>query len=247
MSERLDQALLARELVRSRNQGREFILAGLVRVDGAIRRKPAFQVDDDSELELLAAAHRHRVGRGYDKLAAFLAGQPVRFAGRLVVDGGASSGGFTQLALERGAGRVIAVELGHGQLAAELLADPRVRSLERTDLLTVTALDAPCELLLLDLSFVSLTAILPGLRLSLAPAAELIALVKPQFELESSRLTAAGRPRRSGDAEAALASVLDCAEASGWTILATDAVEPGPDQRNREFFVHARRTQGESE
>ena len=243
MSERLDRALVSRGLVKSRNQGREFILDGLVRVDGATVRRPAVTVAPEQTLALDPAASEHRVGRGYDKLSRFLSVHPVEFEARGVVDGGACTGGFTQVALERGAAWVLAVELGEGQLDPSLAAEPRVTSLEKTDLLTLETLPAPCDVLLLDLSFTSLKSILPALRLPLAEGARMIALVKPQFEAPAKALTAAGRLRDASVATRLVEAVLDCARTEGWEILATEPVALGPDQRQEETFVLARRAQ----
>ena len=241
MKRRLDQALVDRGLVRSRNQGREFILNGEVLVEGDPCLRPSHQVLEDSTIEISDSASRHRVGRGYDKLGAFLDLHPLDFSNRYVVDGGASTGGFTQQALERGAGAVLAVEIGSGQLAPDLARHPRVESRENCDLLGIDELERDCEILLLDLSFVSLLTALPALRLPFAPGARLLALVKPQFELPRRELSAAGKPRRPKEAEKVLNSVLDCAAGLGWTILAQEPVEPGPDQRNREFMFSALR------
>ncbi len=239
MKRRLDLALVDRGLVHSRNQGREFILKGQVLVDGIACSRPAQPVLDETRIRITDDAHRHRVGRGYDKLGAFLALHPLEFTGRFVVDGGASTGGFTQQALERGAAAVLAVEIGRDQLAPSLVENPRVDSRENCDILSITELDEECRILMLDLSFVSLLTILPALRLPLAPDAALLALVKPQFEVARKELTAAGRLRRPERAEKIFASVLDCARQLGWRILAEEPVEPGPDQRNREFMFSA--------
>ncbi|MCP4549122.1 MAG: TlyA family RNA methyltransferase [bacterium] len=241
MCSRLDLALVARDLVRSRNQGREFIRAGQVLVDGDICRKPSQSVNPQTHIAVKTEASRHRVGRGYDKLRTFLTKHPVDFSGRLVVDGGASTGGFTQIALEGGARSVLAVELGRDQLAAEIKLDPRVQSIEKFDIRNLTDLDADCDILLLDLSFVSLKEILPELRLPFAPDALLVALVKPQFELPSNKLTSAGRVRYAKDIDKALAGVFTCLPTCGWTVEHWAEVEPGPDQVNLEFLILAQR------
>jgi len=239
VSARLDRVLVERGLVRSRNQGREFILEGLVSVDGRVVTRPAEPVRAEQGITLATAANARRVGRGYDKLRRFLAGKPVAFQGRQVVDGGAASGGFSQYALEQGAAAVLAVELGRGQLDRDLRTDPRLRVLEAQDIRAVTALPAPCEILLLDLSFISLCAVLPKLKLPLAPAAWLVALIKPQFEAPPGALTAGGRLRDGALAERLRDQVLDCARAQGWEIIAVETVAPGPDQRQREYFALA--------
>jgi len=241
VSPRLDQLLVRRGLVRSRSQGREFILAGRVLVGGAACRRPGHELAADADLALMPGTSRHRVGRGYDKLRAFLDGHPLDFTGRLVVDGGAATGGFTQLALERGARCVVAVDLGEGQLAPELRGDPRVVVRERCDLRTLDDLPAPCEILLLDLSGPSLRDVLPALRLPLAPGARLVALVKPQFELPARARTSSGRVRRDRDAEQVLDAVAAAAEASGWGGTSRGQAPRGPDQLNREYFILARR------
>lgn len=240
MSVRLDRALVERGFVRSRNQGREFILEGLVSVEGQVVTRPAEPVRAEQAISLAAAASQRRVGRGYDKLRRFLAGKPIDFRGRQVVDGGAASGGFSQYALEQGAAAVLAVELGRGQLDASLREEPRLRLLEAQDVRAVTHLPEPCEILLLDLSFISLCSVLPKLKLPLAAGAWLVALIKPQFEAPPGALTAGGRLRDAALAERLRDKVLDCARAQGWEILGVDAVEPGPDQRQREFFALAR-------
>ncbi len=241
MKLRLDQALVARGLVRSRNQGREFILAGKVLLNGIVCRRASTAVNPDSRIELDPSAHEHRVGRGYDKLGDFLAAHPVDFQGRHVVDGGASTGGFTQQALERGAASVLCVELGRDQLDDRLRRNPRVECRDGIDICDLRTTAAPCEILMLDLSFTSLRNILPHIKIQLDPEALLIALVKPQFEAEPAMLSGSGRLKRPALAERLLEAVLDCAMDHGWTILARQAVEPGPDQRNREFFFLARR------
>jgi 23S rRNA (cytidine1920-2'-O)/16S rRNA (cytidine1409-2'-O)-methyltransferase len=238
---RLDQALVDRGLVRSRNQGREFILNGEVLLEGSPCLQPSQLVSEDAGIEIAESASLHRVGRGYDKLGSFLDLHPIDFTGRFVVDGGASTGGFTQQALERGAASVLAVEIGKGQLAPGLLEHPRVLSRENCDLLSITRLDTDCQILMLDLSFVSLLTILPALKLPLAPDACLVALVKPQFELPRREFTAGGRFRRPNAWQKVLHSILDCARHQGWTILAEEPVEPGPDQRHREFMFSALR------
>jgi 23S rRNA (cytidine1920-2'-O)/16S rRNA (cytidine1409-2'-O)-methyltransferase len=241
VSLRLDRLLVRRGLVRSRSQGREFILSGRVLVDGAACRRPGRELAEDADLDIAAGTSRHRVGRGYDKLRGFLEEHSLDFAGCLVVDGGAATGGFTQLALERGARCVVAVDLGEGQLAPELRGDPRVIVREGCDLRTLDVLPAPCEILLLDLSGPSLREVLPALRLPLAPAARLAALVKPQFELPARARTGSGRVRDVREAARVLAAVAAAATESGWRVTARGPAPQGPDQLNREYFILARR------
>jgi len=239
LKRRLDQALVDRALVRSRSQGREFIRAGLVRVGGSVCLKPGRLVSPGEDLALAAQASVHRVGRGYDKLGAFLAEHPLDFRDRFVLDGGACTGGFTQQALERGARAVLAVDSGRGQLAPALGTDPRVESREGMDLREIKVLPAPCEILLLDLTGTSLVDLLPDLAFPLAPGAHLLALVKPQYEVSARERTGGGRVKSGSSARRAVDRVLDCLWEQGWRILARQDIEPGPDQSNRETFVLA--------
>ena len=222
--------------MRSRSQGREFILAGHVLVGGIPCTKPGRALDGSESIALTSDTSAHRVGRGYDKLLSFLSVHPVDFDGRRVVDGGAATGGFTQLALELGAAAVAAVELGTEQLAQELASDPRVLNLQGTDLLTLRQLPWACEVLLLDLSGPSLLDILPALRLPFAPEARLVTLVKPRYIV---------RPvRRRGrvDGETARLAVERCLADNGWAVIAAALVPRGPEQADEESFVLAARS-----
>jgi 23S rRNA (cytidine1920-2'-O)/16S rRNA (cytidine1409-2'-O)-methyltransferase len=241
---RLDQLIVERGLAESRSRAQALLLGGRVRVgagDSArFDRKPGDLVDPALELEV--EAPEPYVSRGGHKLAAALDAFGVDPAGRVCLDAGASTGGFTDVLLQRGARRVYAVDVGRGQLAESLRRDPRVVSMERTNARTLTAqsLPEPVSLASVDVSFISL-------RLVLAPIAatfddvggDLIPLVKPQFE--------AGRGETKGGvvrdpavharvlrevAEAALASGLDPAGAIASPVL-------GPEG-NREFLLHLR-------
>jgi 23S rRNA (cytidine1920-2'-O)/16S rRNA (cytidine1409-2'-O)-methyltransferase len=186
---RLDAALVERGLARSRTHAARLIAERLVTVDGALAGKPALRVARDARLEV--APTDSYVSRAAHKLVAALDGFALPVADRLALDAGASTGGFTQVLLERGAGRVIAVDVGHGQLVPALARDPRVsahegvnvRDLDPARLTELTASDRKPDLVVADLSFISLTHVLPALRAVAAEDADFVVLIKPQFEV----------------------------------------------------------------
>ncbi|MGR0320534.1 TlyA family RNA methyltransferase [Agromyces sp. ZXT2-3] len=190
--QRLDAALAARGLARSRTHAATLIADGVVRVDGEPITKASHRVKDDAAIEVAAADHY--VSRAAHKLIAALDAFEVRPDGRIVLDAGASTGGFTQVLLERGAATVLAVDVGHGQLAPELhglqglvlVEGCNVRHLDAPGLARLTGVDDPPSLVTADLSFISLTTVLPALRATAAPDAEFVLLVKPQFEVGRS-------------------------------------------------------------
>jgi 23S rRNA (cytidine1920-2'-O)/16S rRNA (cytidine1409-2'-O)-methyltransferase len=187
---RLDAAVAARGLARSRNHAASLIAEGLVRVDGVAIVKAASRVRDDQDIRV--DGDDGYVSRAAGKLVAALDAFPeVRVDGRLALDAGASTGGFTQVLLERGARQVIALDVGHGQLAPVIADDPRVSVVEGFNVRfatpqTVTAasrIDERPELVVADLSFISLTTVLPALQSVATPEADFVLLVKPQFEV----------------------------------------------------------------
>lgn len=187
---------MRRGLARSRGEARDLVVAGAVTVAGEPATKPAQPVDDADDLRVTADGPRW-VGRAAHKLVAALdtwAPEGLAVAGRRCVDVGASTGGFTQVLLSRGATRVVAVDVGHGQLAPVVAADPRVDERSGTTVRGLTAADlgGPADLVVADLSFISLTLVLGDLAALLAPAADLVVLVKPQFEVGRGRLNRQG-------------------------------------------------------
>lgn len=186
---RLDAALASRGLARSRSHAATLIAEGLVSVDGRPVVKASTPVQDDSELTVAGADHY--VGRAAHKLLAALDGFGVAVADRLALDMGASTGGFTQVLRERGARRVLAVDVGHGQLAPVIAADDGVVSVEGFNvrhmtpqsLADATGEPAPPDLVVGDLSFISLELVLPAIAAVAAPGADVLLLVKPQFEV----------------------------------------------------------------
>lgn len=186
---RLDAALAARGLARSRSHAATLIADGLVSVDGRPVVKASAPVGDDTLISVAGADHY--VGRAAHKLIAGLDGFGIPVDGRLALDMGASTGGFTQVLRERGARRVLAVDVGHGQLAATIAADPGVVSVEGFNvrhmtpqsLTDATGEQDPLDLIVGDLSFISLELVLPAVAGVASPESDIVLLVKPQFEV----------------------------------------------------------------
>ena len=237
---RLDAELVRRGLVSSREQGRAAIEGGRVSVSGVTATKAATQVDDAAPIELVAEPGSDFVSRGAHKLIGALEafGLDVRDANAL--DAGASTGGFTQVLLQRGARHVIAVDVGYGQLAWSLRSDDRVTVLERTNVRHLDgsrdALPYPPDLVVADLSFISLTAVLPALVTVAAPAANLVLMVKPQFEVGKERV-GSGVVTSSDLRCEAVARVVSAAKAEKLAIFGVAASPlPGP-KGNVEYFL----------
>ncbi len=183
---RLDELLVRQGLCPTRSQARALIMAGKVRRgEDEVLDKPGKTYPESTPL-LLESPPRF-VGRGGDKLEHFLESYPLPVEGKAILDVGASTGGFTDCVLQRGAGSVICVDVGHGQLHAKLRADPRVINLERVNARNLTAGQLPqpsFDGIVMDLSFISLRLVLPAVWALLEPGGWLVALVKPQFEAE---------------------------------------------------------------
>jgi 23S rRNA (cytidine1920-2'-O)/16S rRNA (cytidine1409-2'-O)-methyltransferase len=177
---RLDVALVERGLVASRAKAQALVVAGLVTVDGRPARKAAELVGPDADLAV--ESREGFVSRGGEKLERALATFDIAVDGLVCLDAGASTGGFTDVLLRRGAARVYAVDVGHGQLDWQLRNDPRVVVRERTNIRTLTELPEPMDLAVVDVSFISLRLVLPPIGRLARPGAPIVALVKPQFE-----------------------------------------------------------------
>ncbi|WP_293904086.1 TlyA family RNA methyltransferase [Phenylobacterium sp.] len=240
MKTRADLLLVARGLFDSRAKARAAIEAGGVTADGRVVAKASESIADDAAL---AATPAHPwVGRGALKLAHALDLWPVAVEGRVVLDVGASTGGFTQVCLARGAARIYAVDVGRGQLHPKVAADPRVVSLEATDArhLTPALIPQPPGLIVTDVSFISLEKALPAALALAAPGADLIALVKPQFEVGRDKVGKGGIVTDPAARAGALEAVGAFLTAAGWTVQATaDSPIEGGDG-NREYLVWAR-------
>jgi 23S rRNA (cytidine1920-2'-O)/16S rRNA (cytidine1409-2'-O)-methyltransferase len=178
--QRLDVLLVERGLARSREQAQALVLAREVTVDGAPATRAAQPVSLDAAVEVRAAAPY--ASRGGEKLAGALDRAGIDVGGLRCLDVGASTGGFTDCLLQRGASSVVAVDVGYGQLVPKLRDDPRVEVRERTNARTMPPLDPPVDFAVVDVSFISLTLVLPPVVASLRAGGEVLALVKPQFE-----------------------------------------------------------------
>jgi len=237
---RIDQLLVARGVFDSRARARAAIEAGRVRADGRVVAKPSEKVAENAVIE--AEAAHPWVGRGALKLAHALDLWPVAIEGRVVLDVGASTGGFTEVCLDRGAARVFAVDVGTGQLHPSVAADPRVVNLEKTDArhLTTALITETLSLIVCDASFISLSKVLPAALDLVEPEADLITLVKPQFEADGPK--AVGKKGVVKDPEAhaaAVAGVRDWLEENGWTVReVADSPITGGDG-NVEFLLWA--------
>ena len=233
---RLDQSLLARGLVRSRSQARALILAGEVRVDGVVVTKPSTVVRAGASLTTTTDPY---VSRAAHKLIGALDELGLEVGGR-ALDAGSSTGGFTQVLLERGCASVHAVDVGTDQLAASLRADPRVVVHEQTNLRDLT-LDhvggEPVDLTVADVSFISLTLLVAPLAAVTRSGGRMLLMVKPQFEVGRERLGRGGVVRDPVLHAEAVDAVLDAARDCGWHAHAVCPSRlPGP-AGNREFFV----------
>lgn len=238
---RLDQLLVARGLAESRSRAKAAIGAGGVTVDGAPAKAASQNVAEDA---VITFADSHSwVGRGALKLDHALTLWPVAVEGRTVLDVGASTGGFTEVCLTRGAARVFAVDVGSGQMHARVAADPRVVNLEQTDArdLTPALIPEPPSLIVCDASFIGLAKVLP-VPLSLAGRdADLVTLVKPQFEAARPGGSKKGVVKDLAAQQAALGSVSDWLATEGWAVQATaDSPITGGDG-NVEFLLWAKR------
>lgn len=238
---RLDQLLVARGLAESRARAKAAIEAGGVTVDGA-PAKAASQAVTEGVVITYADAHRW-VGRGALKLDHVLTLWPIVVEGRTVLDIGASTGGFTEVCLERGAARVLAVDVGSGQMHARVAADPRVANLEQTDArdLTSALIPDPPQLIVCDASFIGLAKVLPAALSLAAPDADLVTLVKPQFETFGPGGAKKGVVRDPAARQAALASVSHWLEGEGWTVKATTESPITGGDGNVEFLLWASR------
>lgn len=237
---RLDAELVRRHLARSREHARELIDGGAVKVRGVVAAKSATQVEDSDPIVVAESAAGDRyVSRGAHKLIGALdAFTEVTVAGRDCLDAGASTGGFTQVLLERDAARVLAVDVGYGQLAWPVRTDPRVHVLERTNVRSLRPEDvafAP-SLIVADLSFIPLELVLPALATVAAPGADFVLMVKPQFEVGRAAV-GDGVVRDPQLRRSAVQGVADAALGLGLAVRGVAASPlPGPSG-NVEYFL----------
>lgn len=239
---RLDQALAERGLVRSRAAARDAVLRGTVTVEGAPVARPSVRVRPDQTIEIADPAARY-VSRSALKLVAALDAFGIDPAGRDALDLGASTGGFTQVLLERGARSVTSIDVGHGQLAPEVAGDPRVRAIEGLNVrdLEASHLETAPSLVVADLSFISLLLALPPALAIAAPGAHLVALVKPQFEVGREGIGKGGIVREQALVENSLKRVRDFIETTaGWPVLGLVASPIAGGDGNQEYLLAAR-------
>jgi len=242
---RLDKLLVDRGLAGSRERARALILAGRVLVDEQRIDKAGSQVAVDAELRVRGGDIPY-VSRGGLKLEAALKQFPVRVEGRVAIDVGASTGGFTDCLLQHGAARVYAVDVGYGQLAWNLRNDARVINLERTNIrhLAPDRLDPRPDLAVIDASFISLAKVLPPTLALLRSPADIVALVKPQFEVGRGRVGKGGVVRDPALRQKALQDVVAVALELGLAVgKSIESPVPGP-KGNREFLLHLRQLGG---
>lgn len=244
---RLDAELVRRKLARSREHASQLIAAGRVTVAGATATKPATQVETSAALVVRAdETDPDYVSRGGHKLAGALAAfvpRGLEVDGRRALDAGASTGGFTDVLLRAGAGHVVAVDVGYGQLAWSLQSDERVTVKDRTNVreLTLEQIDGqPVDLIVGDLSFIPLGLVLPALAGCAAPDADLVLMVKPQFEVGKERLGSGGVVRSAELRAEAVRTVASRAAELGLGVLGVVASPlPGPSG-NVEYFLWLR-------
>ncbi len=239
---RVDAELVRRGLARSRQQAAELIGAGRVTIDGMPAAKPATAIAVTAALTVEGDDGRSWVSRGAHKLIGALDAFGLSVDNRRCLDAGASTGGFTEVLLDRGAREVVAVDVGYGQLAWSLRNDPRVIVLERTNVrdLTADAIGGPVDLVVADLSFISLATVLPALTSCASGDADIVPMVKPQFEVGKDRVGAGGVVSDPDlRADAVLAVARRAAELQWQTVGVTASPLPGPSG-NVEYFLHLR-------
>lgn len=243
MKTRLDAELVRRELARSREAAGDLIEKRSVLVNGIPATKSATQVDAQTSITI-DGDRDDFVSRGGHKLAgAFRAFKSIVIKGKRALDAGASTGGFTDVLLRQGAASVVAVDVGYGQLAWELRQDPRVKILDRTNIrhLTGEMVGETIDLVVADLSFISLTLVLPALAAVSKPDADFVVMVKPQFEVGREKLGAGGVVRDPALRKSSVIDVADSAYDVGLGTLGICASElPGPSG-NVEYFLWLRR------
>jgi 23S rRNA (cytidine1920-2'-O)/16S rRNA (cytidine1409-2'-O)-methyltransferase len=234
---RIDLALVERGIFPSRERAQAAILAGDVRVEGAPVRKASELVG--LEVDISVAPRRRFVSRGGEKLAGALARFGVQVEGRSAIDVGASTGGFSDCLLQEGAQSVVALDVGYGQLAWSLRVDERVTVIERTNIRHTepSELGAPFDIVVVDVSFISLRTVLPHLEPLLGAEGDLLALVKPQFEVGKGRVGKRGVVRDPGDHMEVLQSAMQAAEGSELVVRGlTYSPITGPEG-NIEFWM----------
>ncbi len=236
---RLDQLLYDRGYTESRERAKTTVMSGLVFVNGQRVDKPGTAVDPEAAIEVRGEAIPF-VSRGGFKLDKALKVFPVDPAGKACIDCGASTGGFTDVLLQHGAAKVYAVDVGYGQLAWKLRTDPRVVNLERTNLRYVTEEQIPelLDLAVMDVSFISIRLVLPAVRALLKPGADLICLIKPQFEAGREEVGKKGVVRDEAVHARVIRDILDFAPSIGLSVMGLDFSPIKGPEGNIEYICH---------
>jgi 23S rRNA (cytidine1920-2'-O)/16S rRNA (cytidine1409-2'-O)-methyltransferase len=232
---RLDVLLVRKQLAESRARAKRLIMAGSVMVNGHLATKPGHLVSQNSDIWVKDALPF--VSRGGSKLQGALEVLGLEVSGAVVADVGASTGGFTDCLLQRGAQRVYAIDVGYGQLAWSLRSDERVVVMERTNIRHLQSLPEPVDLATIDASFISLTLVLPAVRRLLTPDGQVVALVKPQFEAGRDRVGKGGVVRDPLVHREVLSGMVEWSLQRGWSVL---GLVPSPlrgPAGNVEFFL----------
>ncbi len=240
--DRLDKVLVARGFYDTRARAADAIRRGAVRVNGETLTKPGARTEMDADIRLDDAA-RSYVSRAALKLLAALKAYPLPIKGAVCADIGASTGGFTQVLLEYGAARVYAIDVGHGQLSPRLQDDARVISMEGLNArhLTDRHIPEPLDIIVSDVSFISLKKALPAAMSLARPGAHLAALIKPQFEAGRDRLGKGGVVRDEQTRAAVREDIRAWLEASGWPVLGTAPSPVAGADGNIETLIVARK------
>lgn len=236
---RLDRLLVERGLVESREKGQALILAGQVLADGQKQEKAGALVPEHAELRILGQILPY-VSRGGLKLEAALRNFPVNVSGKTAMDVGASTGGFTDCLLQHGARKVYAVDVGYGQMAWKIRQDARVEVIERVNIrdMDPSRIPEPVDIAVIDVSFISLEKVIPSVLRFLKPSSDLVALIKPQFEVGKKQVGKGGIVRDEAARNAAVARVTDFIRNLG---LHVKGVIPSPiagQEGNLEFLIH---------
>lgn len=239
MKMRLDALLVEKKLVTGRDKAKAVIMAGLVYIDNQKADKPGLNVDPDCNVEVRGEKPKY-VSRGGLKLEKAMAVFPLELAGTVCIDIGASTGGFTDCMLQNGAAKVYAIDVGYGQLAWNLRTDERVVVLERTNIRHVTREQVPEEVdfASVDVSFISLTLVLPVAYMLLRDGGQMVCLVKPQFEAGRERVGKKGVVRDSDTHVAVLQKIVDFAADNGFCPLGLNFSPVTGPEGNIEYLLH---------
>ncbi len=243
---RLDAAVLAAGLAESREKAKAAVMAGIVFVNGQREDKPGTQVKDTDKIEVRGQQLRY-VSRGGLKLEKAMKVFPIELEGCVCMDVGASTGGFTDCMLQNGAAKVYAVDVGYGQLAWKLRTDERVVNLERTNIRHVTAEQIPqsIDFCSIDVSFISLTLVLPVVHTLLREGGKLVCLIKPQFEAGKENVGKKGVVREKSIHAAVIEKIVSFLNENGFTVTGVDYSPVKGPEGNIEFLACAVKGEGE--